>query len=80
MVDETTPVAPTTTVPATVPAKVPATLAATGTNLALPLGLAAVLVGLGGLGVLRLQRRQRGISSALKLSVARSVCVCHDFD
>ena len=76
VVDETTPVAPTTTVPATVPA----TLAATGTNLTLPLGLAAVLVGLGGLGVLRLQRRQRGISSALKLSVARSVCVCHDFD
>ena len=76
VVDETTAVTPTTTVPATVPA----TLAATGTNLTLPLGLAAVLVGLGGLGVLRLQRRQRGISSALKLSVARSVCVCHDFD
>jgi hypothetical protein len=36
-----------------------ATLAATGANLTLPLGLAAVFLGLGGLGVLRLQRRRQ---------------------
>ena len=54
VVDETTAVTPTTTVPATVPA----TLAATGTNLTLPLGLATALLGLGGLSVLRAQRRR----------------------
>ena len=57
VVDETTPVAPTTTVPATVPA----TLAATGTNLTLPLGLATALLGLGGLSVLGAQRRRSRI-------------------
>ena len=67
-VPTTVPATPTTTVPATLtttpltttPAMTTsATLAATGANLTLPLGLAAVFLGLGGLGVLRLQRRRQ---------------------
>ena len=70
VVEATTPVTPTTTVPAT-PTTTPltttpaittsASLAATGTNLTVLLGLAAVFVGLGGLGVLGVQRRRRRI-------------------
>ena len=62
VVDATAPVTPTTTVPTTtVPVTATATLAATGINLTLPLGLATALLGLGGLGVLELQRRRRRI-------------------
>ena len=63
VVEATAPVTLTTTVatsaPTTVAKTTSATLAATGANLTLPLGLAAVFLGLGGLGVLRLQRRRQ---------------------
>jgi len=72
VVEATTPVTPTTTVPTTVPATptttpltttpaitTSASLAATGTNLTLPLGLAAVFLGVGGVGILESWRRRR---------------------
>ena len=77
VVEATTPVTPTTTIPRTVPTTVPVTpttipltttapaittsasLAATGTNLTLPLGLAAVFLGVGGVGILESWRRRR---------------------
>ena len=62
VVDATVPVTPTTIPITTTPAiTTPASLAATGTNLTVLLGLAAVFVGLGGLGVLGVQRRRRRI-------------------